>query len=132
MPLFRNAEYTDVPIAYSLVYANQAARLAATGLTSADQGRIARQTDDGSFYILRSHSPLTWDLLGVPTAVGSYTHIQSSPATTWVINHNLGFYPVVEVRNAGGVVINGFVLHTSINQTQVTFNVAVAGTARAS
>lgn len=131
MPQIRNLAYQDVPVAYSLEYADTAARLAASGLGAADVGRIARQADSGDFYILQAYSPLTWVLVGVPTSVGSYTHTQSSPATTWVINHNLGFYPNIQSRSVGGIAINGRIDHVSINQATITFATALAGTARA-
>ena len=41
-------------------YADQTAREAATGLTSADIGKVALQQDDGSFWGLTDDSPLTW------------------------------------------------------------------------
>ncbi len=132
MPQSRNLSYVDVSVAHSLEYADAAARLAASGLTAADRGRIARQQDTGDFYILSNHAPVTWAAVGVPPTVNSYTHTQASAASTWVINHNLGFYPDIEVQNTGGVVVNGRVTHTTLNQTQVQFNIAVAGTARAS
>jgi hypothetical protein len=44
----------------SLEYANTAARTGATGLTSDDIGRVARQTADGSLWWLKDDSPLTW------------------------------------------------------------------------
>jgi hypothetical protein len=47
----------------------------------------------------------------------------------WTINHNLGRYPVVETFSVGGQEIVGSVLQTSVNQTQVSFSSAVAGTA---
>lgn len=131
MPQSRALSYLDVPVAYSLEYADADARLAASGLTAADRGRIARQVDSGDFYILQNHSPLIWALVGVPPTVNSYLHTQASAATTWVINHNLGFNPSIEIRNAGGVVVAGRVTHTTLNQTQVQFNVAITGTARA-
>ena len=28
---------------------------------------------------------------------GTYEHVQSTPSTTWVIEHNLGVYPIVDV-----------------------------------
>ena len=132
MPRLRDLSYTDVPVAHSLVYADAATRVAASGLTSADRGRIALQLDTGEFWILNTVSPVVWSLIGLPSGIGGYSHVQSSPATTWIINHNLGFYPTVEARNTGGLVINGRVQHTSVNQVQITFNTPVAGTARAS
>lgn len=60
----------------------------------------------------------------------SYTHNQSTASATWTINHNLGFKPSVELYSAGSREIEGDVLHTSINQTVVTFTSSITGFAR--
>ena len=65
-----------------------------------------------------------------PAGSGGYVFTQSSPATTWTINHNLGFRPTVELLDAGSQEIDGDVAHPSINQTIVTLNPATAGLAR--
>ena len=67
---------------------------------------------------------------GADGVVVSYLHNQISASSTWVVNHNLGVVPNVEVRSVGGVVIFAEVLHISNNQTQIIFNEPVAGTAR--
>lgn len=131
MPRFRDVSYVDVPVAYSLVYADAPARLAASGLTAADRGRIALQQDTGEFWILNTLTPVTWALVGLPPSTSSYVHTQSSPSATWTVNHNLGYYPSVQIRSTGGVVIGGRVVHTSVNQSVITFNTPLAGTARA-
>jgi hypothetical protein len=60
----------------------------------------------------------------------SYTHTQSSSATTWTINHNLGFKPSVELFDNGSQEIDGHVVHTSANQVVVSFTKAITGFAR--
>ena len=60
----------------------------------------------------------------------SYVHTQSTPSTTWTINHNLGFRPTVELLDTGSQEIDGEVAHPSVNQTVVTLNPATAGLAR--
>lgn len=68
---------------------------------------------------------------GPPGPAGAtYTHTQSSAATTWTINHNLGFKPSVEVLDTGGNEFEAQVLHSSVNQVILYFNTAKAGTAR--
>lgn len=61
---------------------------------------------------------------------GSYLHVQSTPATIWTINHNLGFVPSVELFSTGGLEIDAEIFHASPNQTIVTFVVPYAGSAR--
>jgi hypothetical protein len=69
-------------------------------------------------------------LQGPPGTVAAYTHVQSSPASTWVINHNLGYKPDVTLYTSGGVVMYAEIIHTSVNQTQVIFTVPTSGVAR--
>lgn len=45
---------------YNWSYADATARLAATGFTAADVGKLARQTDDNSLWMLTDDSPETW------------------------------------------------------------------------
>lgn len=70
-------------------------------------------------------------IIGALGSVGSgVTFEQLTPATTWNINHNLGYRPSVEVFSVGGAEIDAEVLHLSVNQTQIHFVVATAGSAR--
>jgi hypothetical protein len=119
-----------VHVAHAYEFADAAAMSSAV-LVALDVGKIARRLDTGDFYILRSVAPTLWDLLGLPAAVGSYTHVQASASTSWVVNHNLGFEPSIQVRNTGGVVVGCRVQHVSLNQAVISFNVATAGSARA-
>jgi hypothetical protein len=60
----------------------------------------------------------------------AFEYVQAAPATTWTINHNLGFRPSVELLDAGSQEIDGEVAHPTVNQTVVTLNPATAGLAR--
>ena len=62
-------------------------------------------------------------------AVGPYTHSQATPSTTWTINHNLGFKPVIQSVTTGGRLMRGVVDHVSENQAVIAFNTPVAGQA---
>jgi len=62
--------------------------------------------------------------------VTAYVHTQSTPATTWTINHNLGFRPTVELLDSGSQEIDGEISHPTVNQTVVTLSPATAGLAR--
>jgi hypothetical protein len=59
-----------------------------------------------------------------------FEYVQAAPATTWTINHNLGFRPSVELLDAGSQEIDGEVAHPTVNQTVVTLSPATAGLAR--
>lgn len=65
-----------------------------------------------------------------PAGSGAYVHSQSSPSTTWTINHNMGIRPAVELLDSGGQEIDGEISHTNVNQTVVRLNPASAGIAR--
>lgn len=55
---------------------------------------------------------------------------QSTPATVWTINHNLGYRPVVQTWDLSGIELDGTVAHPTVNQTTVTFTTAQSGVAR--
>lgn len=58
-------------------------------------------------------------------ATMAYRHIQGTPASTWVIQHNLGFYPGgVSARDSGGDFHEGFVEYVDTNTIQISFFVA--------
>jgi len=59
-----------------------------------------------------------------------FNFTQAAPATVWTINHNLGYYPSVELFSVGGLEIDADVQHMSLNQTIVTFLIPTAGSAR--
>jgi hypothetical protein len=65
-----------------------------------------------------------------PAGGSAFEYLQAAPATTWTINHNLGYRPSVELLDAGSQEIDGDVAHPTINQTVVTLNPASAGLAR--
>lgn len=68
---------------------------------------------------------------GIQGPSGSgYIFTQSSPASIWIINHNLGFRPNVELYDSGSNEILAGVQHPSVNQTIVSVNPATAGFAR--
>jgi len=64
--------------------------------------------------------------------VTGYNHIQSSPATTWTITHNLNNqYPIVQVYNTDNImIIPEEVQGTNTNTTTIQFSFAMAGYAR--
>lgn len=62
--LHRDLPFSENHVTHSLEYVNAAARTGATGLDANDVSRIARQLDTGTFWILKSHSPVTWSQVG--------------------------------------------------------------------
>lgn len=59
----------------------------------------------------------------------NFTFVQSTPVTTWTVNHNLSKYPSVSVFDNNNILIEGCVEYVSIDQVVITFNQAIAGTA---
>jgi hypothetical protein len=60
----------------------------------------------------------------------AYVFTQSSAATTWTINHNLGHVPSVEVFDSGSQEVDADVSHPNVNQTVIVFSVPLSGFAR--
>lgn len=59
----------------------------------------------------------------------SYTHTQSSAASSWVVTHNLNRYPSVSVVDSSGNLVTGEVRYTSVNSVTITFSAPFSGTA---
>ena len=51
-------------IAFNWQYADKSARESATGFTAEDNGKLARQNDDNSLWLLWYHDPATWVKIG--------------------------------------------------------------------
>jgi hypothetical protein len=65
-----------------------------------------------------------------PPGAGDFTFVQTTPLTTWTVNHNKGLKPLVSVRNAGGYEVDATVVHLSDFQLQVLFDSPQAGSVR--
>ncbi len=57
----------------------------------------------------------------------SYYQEELTPASTWTLNHNLGYRPKTSVYSVGGVEVSAEVVHTSDNQVQILFDAPFAG-----
>ena len=64
----------------SYEYANEAARLAATGFDANDLYKVARQLDDGNLYVLIDDDPITWEGIS-NTAVLNKTEVRIKKAS---------------------------------------------------
>lgn len=61
----------------------------------------------------------------------AYNHDQTVAASSWIIIHELGYYPVIRVYNTIGEEISpSRVIHINVLQTNVIFNSPVEGSAR--
>lgn len=71
------------------------------------------------------------DIFGSPNQeIHTYEHTQTSVATTWTINHNLGGYPGVRVFVGNQEILPASITHTSNFQTVITFSEPRMGVAR--
>ena len=70
---------------------------------------------------------------GPPGSGGSpiaYTHVQAVTSSSWVINHNLNYFPNVMVIEQGtNSQLVARIIHHSPNQVEIQFNISRAGTA---
>ena len=65
-----------------------------------------------------------------PAGAGArYEHLQTTASAAWVVNHNLGYRPSVQVLSLGGMAMLAEVLHSSDNQVRVYFDTPTAGLA---
>jgi hypothetical protein len=60
----------------------------------------------------------------------AFVFTQSVAASTWTINHNLGYVPSVEIFDSGSQEIEADVSHPSVNTAVIVFAVPIAGFAR--
>jgi hypothetical protein len=107
------------------------AAYAALGAPAAAVAAHEQAADPHPGYLTQSEGDARYAPLGsTGGGVSAYVHTQSTPATTWTINHNLGYRPSVELFNSGMQEIDAEIAHPSVNQTVVTLNPATAGLAR--
>lgn len=67
---------------------------------------------------------------GVTKPTYAYTFYQNDASTTWTIDHNLGYNPIVRVFIGTSEVQPQSITHSSINQTVITFTTSQVGFAR--
>lgn len=58
---------------------------------------------------------------GDPGVAAGYEHVQSGASLEWIINHNLGYNPIIEVLSPGGLSVLTEVQHLTLNQARVYF-----------
>jgi hypothetical protein len=69
---------------------------------------------------------------GIPGATGpamGYTHIQSDPVSTWIIDHPLGKYPAVTVVDSAGDECEGDVTYPLLGRVVIEFMAPFGGKA---
>ena len=66
-------------------------------------------------------------IINNPVGDTTYSHQQIAPSQVWVINHELGRYPSVNVVDSAGTLVLGDIKYISENEIQVSFTAAFAG-----
>lgn len=108
MPLHGKVTYGDIHVPFDFLYANEAARLAATGFVADDQWKLALQEDTRTLWLLSAVSPPTWSNIGVG-ATGKPFH-------------------VAIYDNSGGIsYADGNLLYTTVGALEGVLLVGVAG-----
>lgn len=64
-----------------------------------------------------------------PTPGGTFVFHQNTPATVWIITHNLGVFPSITVADSAGTYIEGDIFFNSLNQCTLTFAAPFSGVA---
>lgn len=70
------------------------------------------------------------DSLGVTRYNSAVEILQSSLSSQWVLDHDLGYYPIVRIFIGNAEVQPDSIIHTSVFQTVVTFSTPQLGVAR--
>lgn len=61
--------------AHAYEYADATERLAATGFTASEVGKLARQLDNNYLYMLTDESPITWQAVATGGTPATHTHV---------------------------------------------------------
>ena len=89
---------------------------------------------DGEFYIdtvtNKMYGPKEDGSWGEPVNLGgTYVHVQDTASDSWVINHNLDYFPNVEIVNSAGTAVVGDYQYINQNVVIATFADPFAGKA---
>lgn len=73
--------------------------------------------------------------MSIRVSVGGFTFVQSTPSTTWTINHSFGRHPIIDVvisHEGEDTVVLPLLIQHNVDLTQViiTFSSVQAGSAR--
>jgi hypothetical protein len=91
------------------------------------QESLVTISDSGSVFI---PSGQTYNIGGVPLVSDkNYVHTQLSASTTWNVTHGLNKIPAVKIKDSLGQEIIGHINDIDNNNTQLSFNSAIIGSA---
>lgn len=78
MSVHRDLTGVQIHVPYAWSYANETAREAATGFTASDVGKLSRQLDDNTLWMLTDDSPVTWTAAGGSGGSGTSIPVQAT------------------------------------------------------
>lgn len=82
---------------------------------------------------INAHNISTTAHQDLRTAIGNkaspYTHVQSTMATSWTINHGLGRMASITTYDSSGLQVFGRVVANGLNTSSVVFGIAISGIA---
>lgn len=124
-----SSSYSTFAVTASYVLIAQTASYVAVAV-SASRATSAANADTAS-YVLNAVSA-SYALTSSYAASVGINFVQSSPSSTWTINHNLNNkYPLVQTYDSSdAVIIPATIVGTSTNTVTVTFSTAISGYAR--
>lgn len=96
---------------------------------SGDTININTTTQVASSTIKVEQGSTSVSIKGVQGGDAHFTHTQSTPSTTWSIEHNLGKKASVTVVDSADSVVYGDIEYTDLNNLTITFNGAFSGKA---
>jgi hypothetical protein len=73
---------------------------------------------------------MSGELTGAGQPAYSYVYTQTSSSSTWVINHALGYNPIVRAFAGNTEITPTNITHNTINQVTLTFAIPYVGVAR--
>ncbi len=119
----------NMHVPYAWEYANQSAREAGIGVDASGIGKLARQLDDNTLWMLISASPVTWKQAGGGASFPSGTRLlfqQSTAPTGWTKDVTLNDRALRVVSGAvgsGGVTgFSSIFSRTTVDSTTLTAN----------
>jgi hypothetical protein len=96
-------------------------------LSAQDESMVVYDTDLATIFFWDG---IQWVAMG--TGSGSdanYVHDQTTPASIWIVDHNLGKFTAVSVVDSAGTEVEGDVDYLSLNTVRLTFSSPFSGKA---
>ena len=94
------------------------------------QGEVGVELDTGLLKI--GNGSTDWDNLAysaVDSSQFSFTYPQNAVSDNWVIAHNLGYYPNIQIFDSANNMVEGDVTHSNTFSLTVSFSVGLSGIA---